>query len=52
MKEEYGLKEVWIPEDKDLEEDYHHLPRSNIFMSPDFLEGHLGDKNESALILI
>ena len=52
MKEEYGLKEVWIPEDRDLEEEYRHLPRSNIFMSPDFNPDHTGEKNESALILI
>jgi len=36
MVSEFGLEEVWIPENKDLEEEYHHLPRSNIFMSPDF----------------
>lgn len=36
MKNTYGLDEVWIPEDKDLEEDYRNLPKSNIFMSPDF----------------
>lgn len=36
MVEDYGLKELNIPEDKDLEEEYHHLPRCNIFMSPDF----------------
>ena len=36
MVSEYGLKQVWIPENKDLEEDYHHLPKANIFMSNDF----------------
>ena len=36
MVNEFGLKEVWIPEDKDLEKEYHHLPRNNIFMSSDF----------------
>ncbi len=53
MVEQYGLKEIWIPEDKDLEEDYRHLPRSNIYMSPDFLPSYEGsDKKERALILI
>ncbi len=37
MKNTYGLKEVWIPENKHLEdEEYFKLPRSNIFMSEDF----------------
>jgi hypothetical protein len=38
MANKYGLKEVWIPEDKDLEEEYRHLPRCNIFMSDDFYQ--------------
>lgn len=50
MKTTYGLREVWIPEDEDLEDDYRHLPRNNIFMSPDFQEDFKEDK--SALILI
>eukprot|EP00347_Sterkiella_histriomuscorum_P023677 403333772 len=49
----YGLQEVWIPEDKDLEEDYHHLPRSNIYMSPEFRDGSQEDSEDrKALILI
>jgi hypothetical protein len=38
MVDDYGLKEVLIPEDKDLEEEYRHLPKCNIFMSPEFYE--------------
>ena len=34
--ERYGLHEIWMPEDKDLEEEYRHLPRCNIFMTEDF----------------
>ena len=50
MKNTYGLKEVWIPEDEDLEEDYRHLPKCNIFMSEDFTKDFQDEKN--ALILI
>ena len=39
---ERGLAEVWVPEDRHLMESERHLPRSNIFMSPDFLEGFTG----------
>lgn len=52
MVQEYGLKEIWIPEDQDLEEDYWHLPRNNIYMSPEFTKGFIGPRFESALILI
>ncbi len=52
MVHEYGLKEVWIPDDKRLEEEYRHLPRNNIYMSPDFLPDFEGEKKEAALILI
>lgn len=52
MVAEYGLKEVLIPENEDLEEDYWHLPRSNIYMSPQFTKGYQGEKPDSALILI
>jgi hypothetical protein len=52
MVAEYGLKEVWVPENEDLEEEYWHLPRSNIYMSPEFTKGFQGEKLESALILI
>ncbi|CDW90649.1 UNKNOWN [Stylonychia lemnae] len=51
MKTTYGLKEVWIPENEDLEPDYHHLPKSNIYMSPDFLDTQQ-DIEKDALILI
>lgn len=55
MKTTYGLDEVWVPEDEDLEEEYHHLPRSNIYMSKDFRKNF--DQNQipadkKALILI
>ena len=44
----YGLKEVWIPDNKKLmevmqtddEEEVKGFPRSNIDMSPDFLPDH------------
>jgi hypothetical protein len=50
MQARYGLKEVWIPEDEDLEEEDRHLPRNNIYMSEDFRSEKVVDKN--ALILI
>ena len=52
MKTVYGLEEVWIPEDSDLEEEYRHLPRCNIFMSPDFRDTYQGDVRDKALVLI
>ena len=33
MVEKYNLKEVLVPENKHLEEEYHSLPKCNIFMS-------------------
>lgn len=50
MKKTFNLEEVWIPEDEDLEEEYRHLPRNNIFMSSDFTQPTTDDKK--ALILI
>jgi hypothetical protein len=50
MQARYSLNEVWIPEDEDLEEEYRHLPRNNIYMSDDFRSEKVVDKN--ALILI
>ena len=46
----YGLKEVWIPDNKKLmevmgtddENDVKDYPRSNIYMSPDFLPDYDG----------
>ncbi len=52
MVAEYGFREVWVPENEDLDEDYWGLPRSNIYMSPEFTRGFIGPKFESALILI
>jgi hypothetical protein len=48
----YGLNEVWVPEDKDLDEEYRHLPRCNIFMTPDFRDDTKEPQNEKALVLI
>ncbi len=56
----YGLKEVWIPDNESLmkvlyvedEEKVKGYPRSNIYMSPDFLPGYDGQINEKALVLI
>lgn len=36
----------------DDEEAVKHYPRSNIYMSPDFLPGYEGTKNDKALVLI
>lgn len=52
MKNEYKLNEVWIPENKDIDPSFHDLPKSNIYMSPDFSEEFTGQRNEAALILI
>jgi len=53
MVEEYGLREVWIPEDKDLDEEYHHLPKCNIFMSEEFYNPNSAhNANTKALVLI
>lgn len=46
MKEK--LEEIWIPEDKDLEEEYRTLPKCNIFMNKDFMDS----RRKKALILI
>ena len=45
MVSEQGLKEVLIPEDKDG-------PKSDIYMSPDFLSDLKDPAKDSALILI
>ena len=60
MVNTYGLKKVLIPDNKTLmeamytenEDDVKNYPRSDIYMSPDFLPDHQGDKNEKALVLI
>ena len=46
MVYDYGLQEVWMPE-QEVEG-----PKANIFMSPDFRKDFAGQRNESALILI
>ena len=38
MVKSYQLKEVWMPENRHVEEQYHDLPKCNIFMSQEFLE--------------
>jgi len=52
MKERYGLNELWIPEDRHLEEEYRHLPRCNIFMTDDFLPGSAEGIRKKAFVLI
>ena len=53
MVSQYGLKEVLIPENDDIDEDYHHLPKNNIFMSPDFhTPPHDDQLTKDALVLI
>ena len=38
MVEKYKLKEILIPENKHIEEEYQSLPKCNIFMSNEFYE--------------
>lgn len=52
MVSDCSLKEIFTPEDRHLDEEYWHLPRSNIYMSDDFLPDYIGQGNEKALILI
>ena len=60
MVNTYGLIRVLIPDNKSLmealgvdsEDDVKDYPRSDIYMSPDFLDDHQGPKNEKALVLI
>ena len=52
MVKKHSLQELWIPEDKDLEEEYQHLPRCNIFMSNEFTQGYQGPISDKALVLI
>lgn len=53
MVTKYGLREVWIPEDKDLPPEKRSAPKSNIFMSEEFYDPSKQDKRlKNALILI
>ena len=54
MKHQFGMKEIWIPDDADMDEDEKKYAKANIFMSPDFLnnEDESMQRNEKALILI
>ena len=54
MKHQYGLKEIWIPDDADMDEDEKKYSKANIYMTPDFLnnEDEGIQRNEKALILI
>jgi hypothetical protein len=36
MVNTFKLRKVMIPEDSDLDPEYHHLPRNDIYMSEDF----------------
>ena len=36
MVETYDLQEIMIPENKHIDEEYHVLPKNNIFMSKEF----------------
>lgn len=47
----YGLKEIWIPENRYLEKNDHYQPKCNIFMSPDFISNS-DDPEKNALVLI
>lgn len=52
MVQKYGLKEVFIPDDNDLQdEEERRRPKVNIFMSEDFLDPSKST-NDNALILI
>jgi hypothetical protein len=52
MVNEYGLQEVGIPEDQHVAINKRDAPRSNAYMTPDFLPGFKGKPSQSALILI
>ena len=54
MTETYVLQEIWIPENKLVEEKYHDKPKNNIFMSRDFYKPDLAlnRTNRRALVLI
>lgn len=47
----FGLRKVMFPEDADLEEDYRHLPRCDIYMSEDVYDKSKRT-NEKLLVLI
>ena len=53
MKEQYGLKEVWIPEDKHICDTEQKGGKCNIFMSKEFLNDE-PERNQGrrALVLI
>ena len=54
MVETYGLKEVWVPENRHVQENFHDKPKANIFMSPEFLDNSRAEENRGkrALVLI
>ena len=53
MVETYMLREVWIPENKHIEEKYHGMPKANIFMSREFKQPKPAEnKGRRALVLI
>jgi hypothetical protein len=53
MVTDYGLREVWIPQDEDLPEEKRLKPKANIFMSEDFYDPGKQDRRiKNALVLI
>ena len=50
MKDKYGLKEVFVPEDKFY--DGENKAKCNIFMSKEFYEPKISNKDKTALVLI
>ena len=54
MVEAYSMEEVWIPENRHVEEEHHDKPKCNIFMSPEFKDHSRAEENRGkrALVLI
>jgi len=53
MMDMYGLKEIWVPEDEHIEEEYWNLPKCNVFMSPQIHKpAPAMNKGRKALVLI
>ena len=54
MVENYGLKEVWIPENRHVPEQFHDKAKNNIFMSQEFAQCDDPSQNNGkrALVLI
>ena len=52
MVKKYGLKEVLIPDDDELGPADSKTAKSNIFMTPDFIDPMIGKRSNNALVLI